>query len=169
MNETRTRIADRIRAVPGVHFSGLVRDLDVAPGQVQYHVRRLLADDRFVDRHLYGRTHYYPPGYDEWEQATLALLHRETAADVVAVLLERGPTPPTDVVAHLGIARGTLEWHLARLVEQGVVTKRRESGNRVTLALARPGETARLLRRASPSVPARLVDRFTRVVDQFFE
>jgi hypothetical protein len=35
----------------------------------------------------------------------------------------------------------------------------------VVLSLADPERTARLLRRAEPSTPERLVDRFTRLVD----
>ena len=39
--DTRERIAAHVEHNPGVHFSELVRDLDLAPGQVQYHLRRL--------------------------------------------------------------------------------------------------------------------------------
>lgn len=164
--DARTRIADRIAADPGIHFNALVRALDLAPGQVQYHLRELLSGDRFVAESLYGRTHYYPAGTDPWERRALAALRRETAADVVAALAARdgGSARPAEVVEELGIARSTLEYHLDRLTEVGVVEKRREDG-RVTLALARPAETAELLRAVDPSLPARLADRFERLVD----
>lgn len=165
MSETRARIARQIRTEPGIHFNELVRSLDLAPGQVQYHLRKLLSDVQFTERRLRGRTHYFPAEYDEWEQGALAALHRETAADVVAVLLERGPTRPAAVAEALGIARSTLEWHLDHLVERDVVAKRRDDRGRVTLLLARPAETVRLLEASRPSVPGRLVDRFERLVD----
>ncbi|MGM0397617.1 MAG: winged helix-turn-helix transcriptional regulator, partial [Halobacteriota archaeon] len=38
MVETRTRIAEAVRTQPGIHFNGLVRSLDLATGQVQYHL-----------------------------------------------------------------------------------------------------------------------------------
>lgn len=160
----RRRIVERVRSDPGVHFNALVRGLDMSPGQVQYHLGRLLGD-RIVAEDCYGRTQYYPPSFDAWERRALALLRRETSADVVAVLLESGETPATEVVERVGIARSTLSWHLDRLVDAGLVTERRDARGRVVLDVGRPERTARLLRRARPSLPGRLVDRFTRLVD----
>ncbi|WP_435196749.1 winged helix-turn-helix transcriptional regulator [Natronomonas sp. EA1] len=165
MSETRERIAGHIAADPGVHFSALGRELDLAPGQVQYHLHRLLEADRVVSADHYGRTHYFTPEYDPWERAALALLRRETAADIVGVLMADGPLPAGETAERAGIARSTLEWHLDRLCEQGLVEKQRDTYGRVTLVLSRPERTARLLKRAEPSMPARLVDRFTRLVD----
>ena len=168
MTETRADIADAVRARPGIHFSELVRTLDLANGQVQYHVERLREEGTVVVERLYGRTHYYPPGYDEWERGALALLRRETAGDVVAYLLAEGPTHAGTVARDLEVARSTLEWHLERLAAHGLVEKRRADG-RVTLAVAAPEATVRLLREADPSLRERLVDRFTRLVDRLLE
>ncbi|PSP69367.1 ArsR family transcriptional regulator, partial [Halobacteriales archaeon QH_6_68_27] len=123
MSETRERIAARVEADPGVYFSELVRELNLAPGQVQYHLRRL--DGRVVAADLYGRTHYYPSTVDERDRRVLAALRRETARDALAVLLRRGPTPPAAVADELGVARSTLEWHLDRLVAEDLVRKSR--------------------------------------------
>jgi predicted transcriptional regulator len=160
----RRRIAERVRADPGVHFNALVRGLDMAPGQAQYHLRRLL-DDRVVAEDCYGRTHYYPPSFDPWERRSLALLRRETSADVVGTLLESGGTPAMEVAERVGIARSTLSWHVERLVDAGLVVEDRDSRGRIVLDLAYPERTTRLLRRARPTLPGRLVDRFTRLVD----
>lgn len=169
MTDTRTAIADCVRARPGAHFNELVRRLDLAPGQVQYHVDRLRADEAIVVEPVHGRTHYFPPDYDGWERRALALLRRETAGDIVGYLLENGPARPAAVADDLDVARSTLEWHLDRLSAADLVEKRRDRRNRVTLAVARPSETVRLLRDADPTLRERLVDRFTRLVDQFLE
>jgi predicted transcriptional regulator len=160
----RRRIVERVRGDPGVHFNALVRGLDMAPGQVQYHLGRLLGE-RLVAEDCYGRTHYYPPSFDAWERRALALLRRETSADIVGVLLESGETPATEVADRVGIARSTLSWHVERLVDAGLVAEYRDARGAVVLDLAHPERTARLLRRARPTLPGRLVDRFTRLVD----
>lgn len=160
----RRRIAERVGTDPGVHFNALVRELDMAPGQVQYHLKRLLGD-RVVAEDCYGRTHYYPPSFDAWERRALALLRRETSADIVGTLLGSDGTPATEVADRVDIARSTLSWHADRLVDAGLVRESRDAEGRVVLDLAYPGRTARLLRRAQPTLPGRLVDRFTRLVD----
>jgi predicted transcriptional regulator len=161
--EARTRIADRVTEHPGVYFSELVRGLDLAPGQVQYHLRQL--GDRVVAAEFHGRTHYYPPDCDAFERRALAVLRRETAGDIVVFLLRNGPTAAGDAAEGVGVARSTLEWHLDRLTDLDIVGKRRDERGRVTLVLERPQRTARLLRTVEPSLPERLVDRFTRLVD----
>lgn len=160
MTSTRDRIDDRIRADPGIHVNALVRELDLAPGQVQYHLRRL----DVVGESRFGRTHYYPPDYDAWERAALALLRRETAAEIVAVLLADGPLTASETADRIGIADSTLSWHRGRLAEAGLLAT--DEGR---LVVPEPERTAALLDRAEPSVPERLVDRFTRLVDDLLD
>ena len=166
MSDVRDRIERRVREDPGVYFNELVRELDLAAGQVQYHVRSLADEDAVRGAELFGRTHYYPPEYDAWERRALALLRRETSAEIVATLLDQGPSRPVDVAERVGIARSTLAWHTDRLVEAGLVEKRYD-GHQLVVADER--RTAELLETADPSLPERLVDRFTRLVDAFLE
>lgn len=166
MTDTRDAVAESVEIHPGIHFSELVRELDLGQGQVQYHLRQLRSERAVVAERLYGRTHYYPPEFDDWERRALALLQRETAGDIVAYLLTHGPARPAAVAADLDIARSTLEWHLDHLETGGVVDKRRNDRNEVTLRLSRPTDTVRLVRDADPSVRERLIGRFTRLVDR---
>lgn len=167
MSEARTRIYRAIADLPGIHFNGLVRELNLAPGHLQYHLRELRRDGVIVQRALYGRTHYYPPDYGSFQQGALALCHRETARDILIYLLENGPSAPGAVAEALGIARSTVEWHLEHLCEQDLVAKRGNGPNAIQLHLMHPDDTVRLLAEIQPTLPARLVDRFTRLVDQY--
>ena len=169
MNDTRDQIRAHVQANAGIHFNQLVRESEFAPGQIQYHVRRLIDADALVREELYGQTHYYPPAYDPWERATLALFRRETAREIIVHLIEHDAARPNEVAAALGIARSTLEWHLARLCEQVIVEKHYDERGRVTLHLAQPERTGRLLATVTPTGPDRLIDRFTRLVDDLLE
>ena len=168
MSETRRDIADHVQDNPGVHFNAVVRALDLAPGQVQYHLRRLRSEETVVTENVRGRTHLYPPEYDDWERAALAMFRRETARDLLAHLLDAGEATPTELADELGVARSTVEWHLDELTTRDLVDKHRE-GNRVRLELVRPEATADLLGEITPSLPERMVDRFTRLVDELVE
>ena len=168
-NDTRERIAAFVGRHPGLHFNELVRRLDLAPGQVQYHLKRLDGDDRVVSEAVSGRTHYFAAGYDPTERRRIALFRREVARDVCLELLTGGPARPADVADRVGVARSTLEWHLDGLVAEDVVRKRRGTHNRVTLELVDEAATARALRAIRPSLPDRFLDRFTRLVDALLE
>ena len=169
MTDTRRTIEAHVRSNAGIHFNELVRESAFAPGQIQYHVRRLLDEGALVREEFYGRTHYYPPAYDEWERAALALFRRETTREIVVYLIESEPAAPGAVAEDLDVARSTLEYHLERLVEWDIVEKRYDDRNRVTLELAAPERTAGLLAEVEPTVPDRLLDRFTRLVDDLLE
>lgn len=169
MSETRRQIETHVRSNAGIHFNELVRETEFAPGQIQYHVRRLIDAETVVREQVYGKTHYYPPEYDAWERAALALFRRETAREIVVYLIEHEQCRPATVADDIGIARSTLEYHLDHLVERGIVEKTYDQRNRVTLSLATPERTARLLSEVEPTVPDRLVDRFTRLVDGLLE
>lgn len=165
MSETRARIREHIAANPGVHFRELTRALDLATGQVQYHLERL---DGVRRESVNGRTHFYAVPYDPWERRAIAYLRRETARDVLIALLDRETAQPGEVADSLGIARSTLEHHLDGLVDSGIVAKRRDGGG-VTLSLRRPAATAALLRRVEPTASERLSDRFERLLDSVLE
>ena len=167
MSETRARIERFIDANPGVHFSEVARALDLATGQVQYHLARL---DGVVTEAINGRTHHYTAGFDPWERHALAYLRRETPRELIVRLLDAdgAAVRPQTVTGDLGIARSTLEHHVDGLVAAGVVVKDHDAGT-VRLRLRRPAATAALLRVVEPAAATRVTDRFERLVDAILE
>ncbi|WP_114579571.1 ArsR family transcriptional regulator [Saliphagus sp. LR7] len=169
MSETRQQIRMHVNENVGIHFNELVRQSECAPGQVQYHIHRLIDEDVLIRSEFYGRTHYYPPQYDEWERGALALFRRETAREIVVHLIEHESADPNETAKALGIARSTLEYHITHLVEQEIVEKQYNTRNQVTLCLAQPDQIGPLLMEVTPTVPDRFIDRFTRLVDSLLE
>ena len=166
---TRSLIQSYIDDHPGVHFNELVRDLNVATGQAQYHIHRLLRASHIDERSLYGKTHYFPPTYSRWEQGALALARRETSREIVFYLLEHDEVPPADIVDDLHIARSTLEWHVSRLIDQDIAMKHRKSDGTVRLALVDRERIVELLSTVTPRAHDQLADRFMKFVDALFD
>jgi predicted transcriptional regulator len=167
MPDTRARIRRHVRDTPGVHFNRVGRDLDIASGQAQYHLRRLVRDGEISVERIGGRAHYFDPAFDPWERRTVAFLRRETAREILVRLHADGPTRPKALADELDLARSTVSWHVSNLVESGIVEKSDERP--MHLSLAFPERTATLLDEVSPSLPDRIVDRFVRTVDSLFE
>ena len=167
MSTTRSRVQDHVQATPGVHFNQLKRDLDLATGQVQYHLNRLVDDETLAVERVCGRAHYFDPAFDAWERRTLAFLRRETAREIIVRLHAEGPMQPSRLTEELDLARSTVAWHVSNLTEADILIK---SGGRPTsVRLAHPERTTTLLEAVSPSLPDRLVDRFVRTVDSLFD
>lgn len=167
MATTRARVQRHVRDTPGVHFNRVGRDLDIATGQAQYHLRRLVRDGEIAVERVAGRAHYFDPAFAPWERRTIAFLRRETAREVIVRLHADGPTKPTTLADDLGLARSTIAWHVSNLDDAGIIEK--SDDRPMTLQLARPDRTADLLDTVSPSLPDRLVDRFVRTVDSIFQ
>lgn len=168
MTETRQRVRSHVEANPGVHFNAVSRALDIATGQTQYHVRRLLKNGALDRLEVCGRTHYFPTEYSETEQAAIALLRRETTRELVVLLLDHETDRPDELAETADIARSTVEWHLSNLIEYDLARKVRD-GRRVSVRLAEPKLLRDLLIEIDPSLPDRLVDRFSRLVDSLLE
>lgn len=169
MSDVRASISRHLEEHPGVHVSALVRDLGLAPGQVQYHLDALRGRDAVVAERFRGRTHYYPPDIPATHRRSIAVLRRETARDIVVTLIESGPSRPGDVTDAIGIARGTLEYHVEALTAEGLVEKHRSIDGAVTLYVPTPERTLELVATTSPATTDRLIDRFTRLVDILLE
>ena len=168
MSETRTRVMRHVEANPGVHFNAISRELDIATGQTQYHVRKLLREGGVISEQVCGRTHYFADGYSETERAAIALLRRETTREVVFELLRQDGMSPDDLADRVGVVRSTVEWHLSNLLDNDLAEKR-YNGREVTVHLAEPELLKELLVTVDPTVADRLVDRFTRLVDGLLE
>lgn len=167
MSETRDRIRRHVVSSPGIHFNQLGRELNLATGQLQYHLHRLLRADAIVAESIGGRTHYYEPRFDQWERRAIAYLRRETARAVLVTLLAEGQSRPATIADRLDLARSTVSWHLSKLRDHGLVERSDERPT--TYAVTYPERTARLLEELSPRVHDRFVDRFIRTLDGYFD
>jgi predicted transcriptional regulator len=165
MSTVREQVHDHVEANPGVHFTAVKDDLDIATGQTQYHLRKLVRAGDIVAEEIRGQTHYFDQSYDPWERRVLAFARRETSRALFAHLINDGPLAAAELAERLDVSRSTVAWHVSSLAESGVVEKSYGSRGRVVVELVRPTETRRLLDAVTPSLTDRLVDRFTRLVD----
>lgn len=166
MSTVTEQVRSHVESKPGVHFNALATDLGIATGQAQYHLRKLRRAGDVVAEEIQGKTHYYSREYDPWERRVLAFARRETARTVLLHLLEAGSLSAEELSDRLGVARSTVSWHVSSLADAGILEKSYGERGRVIVALTDPDATRRLLAAVRPSLTDRLVDRFTRLVDE---
>jgi predicted transcriptional regulator len=171
VSKTRSRIRDCISRQPGIHFNGISRELDIATGQTQYHLRKLRRADKLEKESIAGRTHYYPPTYSPWERRAIALLRRETTREIVLFVLRNEPVAPATLADQLDLARSTVEGHLSQLVEHDIARKEEMDGDSSRVVVTLPDDEGiyRLLREIEPRLLDRVVDRFSRLADNLLE
>lgn len=165
--ESRRAIYQHIAATPGIHFRGLLGELDVAQGTLQYHLR-WLADEGLVDVSEDGKfTRYYPAAaFDEADRAVMNALRRTYSRRILAHLLAEDHLTTTDLSDRVGKAKSTVSWHLSNLVEAGLVTKERD-GRRVVYAVTDPDRIRRLYTVHQRSFTDRIVDRLLGLWDGY--
>jgi DNA-binding MarR family transcriptional regulator len=95
-------------------------------------------------------------------------LRRETAREIIVFALEAGEPREARIAEELDVARSTVAWHVSALVEADLAEKCYDERGRVRVCLQRREALYDLLDEISPSLPDRLVDRFTRLVDAGF-
>ena len=169
MTATRDEIHRAIDRWPGIHFNELVRRLGLAPGQVQYHIKRLRHDGAIVHEPLFGRTHYFSPEIERSDRRAIALLRRETPRAVVSYLLERGAVRPQQLATDLDLARSTVSYHVDRLRKVGLVESVDSPGGPVTIRVVDPDRVRSAIHLIEPDLSTRFTDRFERLIDHLLE
>lgn len=124
----RKRITEYIRRNPGVHFRLIARDLDLAIGQLDFHLNALLKGEAIVKEVQGGNARYYVRDrFSKKEKRAVSALRREIPRGIVLFLLENPGSTPTEILINFTITSATLSYHLRRL-EKAEVLEARSSG-----------------------------------------
>jgi len=132
---TRKKIYDYVMAHPGTHPREIGRELGLAMGDLQYHLYTLekLKAIKGVRRGLYK--YIYPSNvFGDRESIILSVLSQETPRELLLFLIERPGSSQTELAKFTQLSAPTINWHMKRLVEQGVVERERK-GKSVTYKL----------------------------------
>ncbi len=117
----RQRIMQAIYAEPGVHMRALRQRLDLGSSVTDHHVRKMEQAGLIqVDR----RGSYvclFPQGHMDHSAMAAVPAMKAKGAKAIVTVLGNGPTLQADLPAATGLSKGTLSYHLGRLIETGAV------------------------------------------------
>lgn len=117
-------ITGYLGTTPGAHFSKLRDDLELGTGEAQHHLKQLERDG-VVESHKDGDYRRYFPAnqFDEFEQATLGYLRRDTPRGLLITLLESPEASAADIAARLDVSRPTVSKYASQLESAGLLSR----------------------------------------------
>lgn len=161
----RERVFSHIKRHPGIHLRQVCRDLGLAVGDVQYHIGRLERDGVVTSSRsgLYKRF-YAGRIFGKKEGAILSALAQRTSRELLLHLIESPGASQERLAESLGLSPPSVSWNISRMMQLGLVERRRK-GRFVSYTVAGDSEEiARFLRSYHPGVWDRWSSRLTDVV-----
>lgn len=135
----RARIHEEIRRSPGIHFRALREATGLAQGALDHHARLLAQAGLVVEHREAGARCFALPGALEPGLLRLCARVRSSSARAILRALQEAPAASVrELAGRLRIAESTLDDHLARLANDGVVERAR-IGARTSLKLTPRG------------------------------
>lgn len=131
-NGTRKRIHDMIVENPGVSIQGAARLADVSHSTATYHMERLVQAGMVLRVRDGNKVRYYKNGgaFTETERKFLPLTKSKGTMKVLSRLLSEPDAYRAKLASELGLSTATVNWHLKRLFECGLVEESRDGRHR---------------------------------------
>jgi predicted transcriptional regulator len=118
----RKRITEYIRRNPGVHFRLISRDLDLAIGQLDFHINALIKGEVIVKETATGNARYYVRNkFSKDERKAMSVLRREIPRGIVLFLLDNPGSTPSKILESFSFTSATMSYHLRRLEKTGLL------------------------------------------------
>ncbi|MEA3560128.1 MAG: winged helix-turn-helix transcriptional regulator [Candidatus Thermoplasmatota archaeon] len=127
----RKRITEYIRRNPGVYFRQMSRDLDLAVGQLDFHLNALIKGEVLVKELVSGNARYYVRDkFSRDERKAISVLRREIPRGIVLFLLKKPDSTPSSIHKKFSITSATLSYHMRRLERSGILIAQQKGRER---------------------------------------
>lgn len=112
---------------PGCHLRRISKDLDLAVGNTQYILHTLEKMGSIKSRRIgVFRMYYTVSILGERQESILAMLGQEVPRDIILYLIENPGSNQGEIAKHKGFSAPTINWHMSRLIEIGLVASNKE-------------------------------------------
>ena len=130
-NGTRKAIFDAVCASPGMGVHAIAERTGVSYSTTAYHLERLVEAGMIVMTPDGNKLCYYKNGgaFTEAERRLLPVLKNGEAVRLLEAILETPGTYRAALAERLGVTATTINWHLKRLRETGLVAEVRSGRN----------------------------------------
>lgn len=156
----RDRIYQFIANNPGCHLRKISKDLNLAMGDTQYHLKTLEKTDLIKSRRIGVFRRYYTVSiYGEKLESLLAILRQEVPRDIIIFLIENPRATQADIAKHKGFSAPTINWHMSRLIEIDLISSHKQGKFLNYYIKGDVKDITSILRRYYPSIWNKLSNR----------
>lgn len=121
-NENRNRIIDLVLEEPGIHFNELLRRIDIAPGNLVWHLDVLESYKVIGKRRISNRVVYFPyHAKNPLANLNLQLNKSKLSLDILKLIEDEPGTWANILTKKLEVNRKTIQYHVKKLHELGVI------------------------------------------------
>lgn len=164
---TKDQVFGYIKNHPGSHLREIKRGVNVSMGVIQYHLYSLERERKIISKRkgLYKR--FYPNlVFGEHQREILDVLSQETERDLLLYLIQNPDATQKKISEYSKISPGTINWHMKRLAQSGLVATRREGQFVKYTVEADSNEVLKLLQNYHPSIWEIWADRLANALDE---
>jgi len=127
IQSNRERIYQYITNNPGCHLRKIIKDLGLAMGDTQHHLKMLEKTDLIKSRRIGIFRRYYTVSiYGERLESLLATLGQEVPRDIILYLIENPGANQWKIAHYKNFSAPTINWHMSRLIEKGLVRSHKQ-------------------------------------------
>ncbi len=141
--EIRKKLIDIIKNKPGIHFREILREANIAMGELEYHLHVLERTEIVSKTTASYYTRYYPAyelGVED--KRIMGVLRQKMLRDILIFIMSNERTRHKDIAQHFALLKSTTSFYLDKLLKQGIVEK--EKSGRSTIYLVKDAD--RILR-----------------------
>ena len=145
---------------PGCHLRQIKRDLDISMGTLQYHLNLLEKSGKIAsERHSLHRFYFPVSIFEKHDRNILKILNQETAREILMLIVEKRDPTQTDIVESIKISAASVNWHVKRLVDLGIITEVRDGKFKRYMLVGDSSYIVTLMKNYHPSIWDKWSDR----------
>jgi predicted transcriptional regulator len=131
-NDTRRKIFDDVRVMPGSSISDIAERVGVSHSTASYHLDKLVGFKLLTSTADGNKMRYFVDGgvFTDEERRTLAALNNAETRRVLSAISRNNMTYRAELTNLLGVSPPTVSWHLERLVGAGLIAEQRAGRHR---------------------------------------
>ena len=143
--EIRKRLIDIIKNKPGIHFREIFREIDIAMGELEYHLHVLEKMEIISKTKTSYYTRYFPSyELDVEDKKIMGLLRQKMLKEILLYIISYEKASHKDIAKEFGLLKSTASFYLDKLLKNRIIEKEK-SGRKVFYNVKKPKKILRLI------------------------